>query len=228
MQSSTYWSDFEQKVAYSRATKTEGEFLDGLKNKNKIKRKHLRYIVIEKNFMYVYSSRKQLGDGEEDSNSSASAGQEKGVKKLILSKHMTVEVKDVSRLHGQCIILRDARLKGVRQSDVVCTILPVKLTPEFFEDESFSQLIESKSFDAIRHNLFTRPAQNTKTCGPPQGILQDITFSAKTPHPDSRKKEQKNEWPITASEFVSIEQNVSSLHLQFALDGAKWYKPSKN
>jgi len=183
--------------------------LSSIHNKSKIKRDRLRYIILNNSRLYVYESKG------------------KDAKILKLSKDMSVEVQNVSRQHGQCIILKDVRhegaiIEGERDSDIVCTILPVRLTPEFFQDESYSQIVQSAQFKKIRDGLFaieSAPIANDSS----RPILKEVQLSAsKTPHPNNSKipKQRQCEWPTTFCETVPIEQHSAVLHIQFALDAA--------
>jgi hypothetical protein len=172
----------------------------------------------------VFSSKKQQKDNDDESSNNTNAE----FKKLKLSKQMSVHVEEVSRHHGQCIILRDERLKGVRESDVVCTLLPVLMNPSFFCDENKSQLVESNQFEKISNSLFAAIPPSDDYIERP--ILKDIQLPpSKTPHPNGNKycKTKTREWPITAVEYVPVEQNTAALYLQFALDAAKWYRTTK-
>ena len=214
------------KVAYSKGPKAKDEFLDGLRHKNKIKRKHLRYIVIHEDFMHVFSSKKAQQDSD---NESFYSDTKQFAKKLKLSKHIMVEVQDVSKHHGHCIILKDKRLKGVRNSDIVCTLLPVRLDPSFFVDDNYSQLVESKVFEIQRSSLFATIPEVGNSNERPFILKEQQIASSKTPYPDHKAQiPRQNEWPITALETVPFEQHTAALHLQFALDAAKWYNNYHN
>lgn len=232
---------FEGWVAYSKPAQSKDgltDVIEYIQNKNKIKRKHLRYVVISGDLMYVYASKKSCEENiSRDSNtytddhSNTNSNSTKNVKVLKLSHHMSVEVKDVSRQHGNCIIIRDSRLMEMRESDIVCSMLPVRLTRAFFKDEGCSQVVESREFEQVRGDMFGQktapssvpaPVINVMETDRDCAVLRTKTTKMKeciTPHPNSMKKKAA-EWPRTVCETVPIEQNTAALFMQFALDTA--------
>ena len=238
---------FEGWVAYSKPAQSKDGLTDVIQyiqNKNKIKRKHLRYVVISGDLMYVYASKKSCEenvsrdsnaytDDHSNTNSNINNGSNSNnnVKVLKLSHHMSVEVKDVSRQHGNCIIIRDSRLMEMRGSDIVCSMLPVRLTRAYFKDEGCSQVVESREFEQVRGDMFGQKTAPALVPAPVINVLETDrdcavlrTKATKkkeciTPHPNSMKKKAA-EWPRTVCETVPIEQNTAALFMQFALDTA--------
>jgi len=119
----------------------------------------------------------------------------------------------------------------MRESDIVCTMLPVRLTRAFFKDEDCSQVVESREFEQVRGDMFgqkTAPASvpapviNVLETDRDRAVLRTKATKMKeciTPHPNSMKKKAA-EWPRTVCETVPIEQNTAALFMQFALDAA--------
>jgi hypothetical protein len=238
---------FEGWVAYSKPAQSKDGLTDVIayiQNKNKIKRKHLRYVVISEDFMYVYGSKKSCEENasrdsnaytDDHSNTNSNinncSDSNNNVKVLKLSHHMSVEIKDVSRQHGNCIIIRDNRLMEMRGSDIVCSMLPVRLTRAYFKDEGCSQVVESREFDIVRKDMFGQktapallpaPVINVLETDRDRAVLRTKATKKKeciTPHPGSMNKKTA-EWPRTVCETVPIEQNTAALFMQFALDTA--------
>ncbi|GFH50378.1 predicted protein [Chaetoceros tenuissimus] len=197
---------FEGWVAYSRE---EGELQQFVQKKNRIKRNHLRYVILKENKLYIRSSRKANGD--RDSQSLLSND-----KVLKLSTKMNVENEYISKRHGQCITIREPRLiseKG-KASDLVCTILPVQLDRSFFKDEECSQLISTDDYKKVRDSIF----------GKKNGCRKDTiatttkAYHDKTPYP-TRDNSLSFVWPMNIFDTtVPFEQNTTALHIFFALD----------
>ena len=180
--------------------------------------------------MYVYPPKRLTEiriDANPNSSKLANVERNKGVKVLKLKNHMSIEIRSISRQHGQCIVVRDSQLAAIREStvdgsDIVCTMLPVRLSPKFFQDDSYSQVVDSAKFEKIRNTLFAfKPPSQPKEHRP---ILKDL--NSKTPYPCTSKnsKPVSNEWPTSMMHgTVPIEQNTAALHMQFALDiGKTW------
>ena len=203
---------FEGWVAYSRE---EGELQHFVQKKNRIKRNHLRYVILKENKLYIRSSRKANGD--RDSQSLLSND-----KVLKLSTKMHVENEYISKRHGQCITIREPRLiseKG-KASDLVCTILPVQLDAGFFKDEECSQLISTDDYKKVRDYIFG------KKNGGRKDTIETNTNNRhdKTPYP-TRENSLSSIWPMNLFDTtVPFEQNTTALHIFFALDVAIRYR----
>ena len=157
--------------------------------------------------MYVYTSKKSKTDVDTSvidpdlSLDMQSTNKNSADKVLNLSRGMKVEVKFVSKRHGHCVCVVDKKI-----SKVVCTLLPVRLNPDFFRDEDYSQVIGSKKFKRIRENLI---GSNSDSCS-----YEDENQNQK------EVGSMPRQWPIYMPQIAPDNQNTSALCLQFALDAA--------
>ena len=99
--------------------------------------------------MYVYKSKKRSKTDLDKSIATESINDSNSVKILDLSKDMKVQMEFVSKRHGHSVCVVDTTM--CRKA---CTLLPVRLSSEFFSDDEFSQIVGTKKFKAIRENLF--------------------------------------------------------------------------
>ena len=197
-----------------------------------INRKDLRYVVIDGKQMYVYTSKKNDLDNStmEGSNDSHNS-----VKILQLSKDMKIEMRFVSKHHGQCICVIDTKT-----SKIACTLLPVQLSAKYFRDDGYSQIVGSKRFKKIRKSLFgmeegeqqLQEQSSYYDSEDNEEILNDISNHSNNENekenetPGYQKKNtigqsSSSSWPMTIQQMVPEQQNTTAICLQFALDAAR-------
>lgn len=195
-------------MAFSKGSR----LLDALENdEGSISRKDLRYVMIENNLLHVYTSKKNKNELDtslidpdvsmdyQNTNKSSSD------KVLKLSRDMKVEMKFISKRHGHCVCVIDRNT-----AKVACTLLPVRLSPSFFRDEEYSQVICSKKFKKLRDNLIGLDMSNdTNQCG--------VVDESK-----SKSETKSDEWPLYMPQIAPEEQNTTAICLQFALDTATY------
>lgn len=158
--------------------------------------------------MYVYTSKKSktdvdtsIMDQDLSIDVQSTTNKNNADKVLNLSRGMKVEVKFISKRHGHCVCVIDKKI-----SKVVCTLLPVRLNPDFFRDEDYSQVIGSKKFKRIRENLI--------------GLNSDSCSSYEDGNEKEVVRSKSGQWPIYMPQIAPDDQNTSALCLQFALDAA--------
>lgn len=199
-------------MAFSKGSR----LIDSLKeDEENISRKDLRYIVIERTFLYVYTSKKARKN-DLDSSMIEDGNNANSVKILNLSKDMKVEMNFVSKRHGHCISIIDCNT-----SRPACTLLPVRLSSDFFRDEECSQVVGTKKFKNIRTQLFGTDIN----VGRKVDLLKDVSNHDNVAENESSPKPPTNAvsealWPSTMPQIAPEEQNTTSLCLRFALDAA--------
>ncbi len=184
------------KLAFSKGSR----IVDSLNERQEfITRNDLRYIVIEGHLMYVYKSKKRSKTDLDTSTANESNDCNNSVKILDLSKDMKVEMEFVSKRHGHSVCVIDTSI-----SRKACTLLPVRLSSEFFRDDEYSQIVGSKKFKMIREDMF--------------GLQADPESADEHKYCDERPHD--GIWPLTMPQITPEEQNTAALCLQFALDAA--------
>jgi hypothetical protein len=146
--------------------------------------------------MFVYTSRKR-------DNIKKDAG-----KVLTLTPDLKIETKLISVSHGYCVTVADPV-----KSNVVCAILPVRLNPDFFRDDEFSQVIGERKFNMLRDHLFHQHQGDA--------ILRDV-MDQPTNGGDQEDDLSKMQFHDNTAEMDTCgsSQHVAALHIQFALDCA--------
>ena len=156
--------------------------------------------MIENENLYVFRSKRS----KPKKNASA-IKKDDSVKILKLTKNMTVEIKSISRKHGQCVLLKEAAKSNV----TFCTLFPVLLNPSFFRDDEYSQVVANKKFSVIRNQLFGQ-------CFEERPYLKELSMNRATSQ--TRHNRKKNEWSRCIDQEVVSTQNTAAMHLAFALD----------
>ena len=219
-----------QQLAFSKGSR----LIDSLQqDEENINRKDLRYVVIEGNQLFVYTSKKNDLDGSalEGGTVNSKTDSHNSVKILKLSKDMKMEMKFISRRHGHSVCVTD-----MATSKIACTLLPVRLTSKFFRDKEYSQLVGSKKFKKLQSNLFGITTTSdgstvaaTSTSWDQGKILQDVsncernttTTTSNGEKYNGGDKSNSSSWPSSMPEIAPEQQNTSALCLQFGLDAAK-------
>ena len=191
-------------MAFSKGSR----LTDALKeDEENINRKDLRYIVIENNLLHIYTSKRSMKD--DDINESRADNNSNAVKVLKLSKEKKVEMNFISKRHGHSVIVTD-----MKTSRTVCTLLPVRLTSEYFRDEECSQVVGSKKFKKIRAQLFGTNAATVADQNAGMSRISDSTDPNKSPsgRPNQTSYKSPNKSPnrMRCLQDISNDNDIDS------------------